>query len=76
MAHGTTALLSAMHESSRDGTIYWLEFKNDDECPSIFGGVEGGSALKDGFYRRQETEEWTTGPSRAQRTITTAEAVD
>ena len=44
-----------MHETTRDGMIYWLEFKNDDEFPSIFGSIAGGSALKYGFYRRQET---------------------
>ena len=74
-AHDGESLLSLMHETTRDGMIYWLEFKNDDELPSIFGSIAGGSALKYGFYRRQETGEWTTGSSRAQRTITTGEAV-
>ena len=69
------ALLSRMHESGRDGMIYWLEFKDDDEFPWIFGSVSGGSALKYGFYRRQETGEWTTGSPRAQRTISTDEAI-
>lgn len=76
LARDGEALLSLMHESTQDGMIYWLEFKNDDEFPSIFGSVAGGSALKYGFYRRQETGEWTTGSPRAQRTITTARAVE
>ena len=75
MAHDGEALLSLMHTTTRDGMIYWLEFKDDDEFPSIFGSIAGGSALKYGFYRRQETGEWTTGSSRAQRTISTSEAV-
>ena len=74
-AHDGESLLSLMHETTRDGMIYWLEFKDDDGFPSIFGSIAGGSALKYGFYRRQETREWTTGSAKAQRTITTGEAV-
>lgn len=76
LAHDGEALLSLMHESTHDGMIYWLEFKGDDEFPSIFGSISGGSALKYGLYRRRETGEWTTGSSRAQRPITTTAAVD
>ena len=76
LEHNGEALLSLIHETTRDGMIYWLEFKDDDEFPSIFGSIAGGSALKYGFYRRQETGEWTTGSPRAQRTITTAQAVE
>ncbi len=68
-------LLSLMHENKRDSMLYWLEFKNDEEFPSIFGSIAGGSALKYGFYRRQETGEWMTGSPSAQRIISTAEAV-
>ena len=74
-AHDGEALLSLIHETTQDGMIYWLEFKDDDEFPSIFGSIAGGSALKYGFYRRRETGEWMTGPPRAQRSITTREAV-
>ena len=74
-AHDGESLLSLMHETTHDGMIDWLEFKGDDEFPSIFGSIAGGSALKYGFYRRQETGEWTTGPPKAPRTITTGEAV-
>ena len=75
LAHDGDALLSLTHETKRDGLIYWLEFKDDDEFPSIFGSIAGGSALKYGFYRRRETGEWMTGAPRAQRAISTAEAV-
>lgn len=74
-AHDGEALLSLTHETKRDGLIYWLEFKDDDEFPSIFGSIAGGSALKYGFYRRHETGEWMTGSPRMQRALSTAEAV-
>lgn len=76
VAHEGQSLLSLMHESTRDAMIYWLEFRDDEEFPSVFGSIAGGSALKYGFYRRKETREWTTGTSKVQRTITTAEAVE
>jgi 5-methylcytosine-specific restriction enzyme B len=68
-------LLSLMHETTKDGLVYWLEFKDDDEFPAIFGSIGGGSALKFGLYRRRETGAWTTGSSSAQRELSTAEAV-
>jgi len=42
------ALLTTMHShGTRESLVYWLEFKNDAEFPSIaFGGIGGGSALK------------------------------
>src|SRR5688500_11178160 len=73
--HGE-ALLSLTHETVPDSLIYWLEFKNDDEFPAMFGSIAGGSALKYGFYRRQETGQWMTGHSSAQRVITVAEAIE
>ena len=74
-AHDGESLLALMHETTPDGMVYWLEFKNDDEFPATFGGIKGGSALKYGLYRRRETGEWTTGSVKKQRTITTQEAV-
>ena len=74
-AHDGEELLTLTHETARDSLVYWLEFKDDDEFPSIFGSIAGGSALKYGFYRRQETREWMTGHPSAQHTITTREAV-
>jgi 5-methylcytosine-specific restriction protein B len=35
--------------------VYWLEFKDDEEFPAIFGSISGGSALKFGVFRRAET---------------------
>ena len=71
------ALLSLMHDSTRDSMVYWLEYKNDDEFPSLlFGSIAGGSALKFGLYRSQDTGQWMTGSPRTQRQITTREAVN
>lgn len=55
------ALLELMHDhGNREGLAYWLEFKNDDEFPAIFGSIAGGSALKFIVFRRAETGEWAT----------------
>jgi len=36
-----------MHDhGNRDSLVYWLEFKDDEEFPAIFGSIAGGSALK------------------------------
>jgi 5-methylcytosine-specific restriction protein B len=71
------ALLETLHDqSNRDSLVYWLEFKNDEELPAIFGSIAGGSALKFGIYRRKETGAWMTGSSRDQRELSIAEAVD
>ena len=45
------ALLTTMHEhGNRDGLVYWLEFKNDDEFPTLdFGSIAGGSARLSSF---------------------------
>jgi 5-methylcytosine-specific restriction protein B len=68
-AHDGEALLSLMHETSPDGMVYWLEFKDDAEFPAVFGSIAGGSALKYGLYRRKETGAWMTGPPLAQREL-------
>ncbi len=71
------ALLRTMHEhGNRDSLVYWLEFKNDEELPTVhFGSIAGGSALKFGLYRRRETGAWMTGSPTKQRELTEAEAV-
>lgn len=71
------ALLLTMHEhGTYDSLVYWLEFKNDEEFPAVFGSISGGSALKFGFYRRKETGAWMTGTPQKQEEITTAQAID
>jgi 5-methylcytosine-specific restriction protein B len=70
------ALLETMHGSGKqDSLVYWLEFKNDEEFPAIFGSIAGGSALKFGIYRRRETGVWMTGSPQYQRELSVEEAV-
>src|SRR5262245_48620444 len=69
-------LLNLMHlHGNRDSLVYWIEFKDDDEFPAVFGSIAGGSALKFRLYRRQETGIWMTGSSTQQREISVAEAI-
>ncbi|MBN2003979.1 MAG: AAA family ATPase [Anaerolineae bacterium] len=71
------ALLETLHNhSNHDSLVYWLEFKNDDELPAIFGSIAGGSALKFGIYRRKETGAWMTGSPQNQQELTTADAIE
>jgi 5-methylcytosine-specific restriction protein B len=68
-------LLELVKGNGRDGLVYWLEFKGDDEFPAHFGSIAGGSSLKYVVYRRRETGAWTTGSPQAQREIPAAEAL-
>src|SRR5438876_8664607 len=44
------ALLNTVHDfQNRDSLVYWLEFKDDEEFPSRFGSISGGSAHKFGL---------------------------
>lgn len=70
------ALLTTMHaHGNQDSLVYWLEFKNDDEFPAIFGSISGGSALKFGLYQRKEDGAWMTGGPQNQVERTTDEAI-
>jgi 5-methylcytosine-specific restriction enzyme B len=70
------ALLEFMHaHGNHDSLVYWLEFKDDEEFPARFGSIAGGSALKFGIYRRQETGMWMTGHPLDQREISIDEAI-
>ena len=69
-------LLNTMHaHGNRDSLVYWLEFKDDEELPAVFGGIAGGSALKFGIYRRKETGEWMTGSPQNQIVISLEDAI-
>ena len=71
------AFLEVMHlHGNKDSLVYWLEFKNDEEMPAIFGSIGGGSALKFGIYRRAETGQWMTGSAQQQRVLSVDEAID
>src|SRR4051794_7180496 len=61
-------LLETMHaHGNRDSLVYWLEFKNDEEFPAKFGSISGGSALKFGIFRSNETKAWMIGSPRDMR---------
>lgn len=70
------ALLETIHNHSNyDSLVYWLEFKNDEELPAMFGSIAGGSALKFGIYRRKETGAWTAGSPQKQIELPIDQAV-
>ncbi len=70
------ALLDHMHShATKDSLVYWLEFKDDEELPAIFGSIAGGSALKFGIYKRKETGTWMTGHPSNQQELTVDEAI-
>lgn len=70
-------LLEKMHgRGANDSLMYWLEFKNDEEFPNIFGSIAGGSSLKFGLYARADTGAWMTGAASQQREISISEAVE
>lgn len=69
-------LLNAIHaHGNKDSLVYWLEFKDDEEFPALFGSIAGGSALKFGIYRRKETGAWMTGSTTEQKELSTLEAI-
>ena len=72
---GEALLIEMHHASSYDSLTYWLEYKNDDDFPAIFGSIAGGSALKFGIYKRKETDAWMIGSPQKQREISVEEAV-
>lgn len=52
-------LLDLMHKTgNKESLVHWLEYKNDDEMPSMFGSISGGSALKFGIFWRSSTSQW------------------
>ena len=66
-----------MHShGNKDSLVYWLEFKNDDELPGVFGSIAGGSALKFGIYRKKATGIWMTGSPSKQIELSVSEAID
>jgi 5-methylcytosine-specific restriction protein B len=71
------ALLNTMHDmQNRDSLVYWLEYKDDDEFPSIkFGSIAGGSAFKFGLFRKKETGLWTTGSPQKPQSLSIDQAI-
>jgi 5-methylcytosine-specific restriction enzyme B len=70
-------LLSTIHgRGTKDSLVYWLEFKDDEELPGVFGSISGGSALKFGIYQNVETGNWMTGHPTKQQRLSPAKAVE
>jgi 5-methylcytosine-specific restriction protein B len=70
-------LLETMHaHGNRDSLVYWLEFKNDEEFPARFGSIAGGSALKFGIFRSNDTKAWMTGSPKDMREVAVAQAIE
>ena len=69
-------LLETMHErGNRESLMYWLEFKHDDEFPTVhFGSIGGGSAYKFGLFKKKDTGEWTSGTPKQTTTLSVDEA--
>lgn len=67
-------LLLKMHDRGTASLMYWLEFKNDDELPKVFGSISGGSALKYQLFKRARDGVWITGSPKDQRRIDEDEA--
>ncbi len=70
-------LLETMHShGTKDSLVYWLEFKNDDEFPSIrFGSIAGGSAHKFGLFHKKEADQWITGFPQKEQVLTLEQAI-
>jgi hypothetical protein len=71
-------LLDLMHNhGNHESLVYWLEFKNDEEFPRIFGSISGGSAFKFKLYKGKDTGEWIAGNApKNNRVIKVDEAID
>lgn len=74
---GDEALLESVYSFDKDSLFYWLEFKNDEEFPSInFGSIADGSAFKYGLFRKKETGVWTTGTPQHPVSLTKEQAIE
>jgi 5-methylcytosine-specific restriction protein B len=72
------ALLETMHNhGNRNSLVYWIEFKDDEEFPALFGSIAGGSSFKFGVYKRRETGAWAVqGPDRSPKEIDVGTAIE
>jgi hypothetical protein len=56
-------LLDVLKGPGKEGLVYWLEFKDDEELPARFGSIAGGDAIaiatghRDQCWPRQSS--WT-----------------
>lgn len=59
---------------NRDSLVYWLEFKNDDEFPNLFGGISGGTSYNYGLFH-SKAGEWMAGSPKYPKTLDVKEAI-
>ena len=61
---------------TRKSSVYWLEFKNDEEFPgpNVWQYFRG-SAHKFGLFRRKETGQWVEGSVKSEKNISEADAI-
>jgi 5-methylcytosine-specific restriction protein B len=70
-------MLETIHgRGGKESLVYWLEFKNDEEFPRVFGSIAGGSALKFGIYFNRKSGHWMTGHPSAQERLSVSQAVE
>src|SRR6266487_1306718 len=70
-------LLETMHShGTKDSLVYWLEFKDEEEFPALFGSIAGGSAYKFGLFRKRETGIWTTGSPQKPIELSVEQAIE
>ena len=70
-------LLMTMHaRGNTDSLVYWLEFKNDDEFPALFGSIAGGSSFNYGVFYSKSKATWITGSPKKPEEITILKAID
>ncbi|MFZ4849377.1 MAG: AAA family ATPase [Caldilinea sp.] len=68
--------IQGLFSANRDTIPYWLEFKNDEEFPAIFGSIAGGSAFKYGVYSEAKTGQWMSrGQGNAPKPVSVEEAI-
>lgn len=72
---GEILLETMFNHGNKGSLVYWLEFKNDNELPAVFGGIGGGSSFKFGIYKRKEDGKWITGSPRDPKITPINEAV-
>ncbi|GHO76993.1 hypothetical protein KSD_47640 [Ktedonobacter sp. SOSP1-85] len=69
-------LLDTLHGPGKNSLAYWLERKNDDEFPSGFGSIAGGSAYKFGLFLKRDTGFWMSGSSQNPVVLTQRQALE
>jgi hypothetical protein len=74
---GEELLVAMKGGKEHDSLNYWLEFKRDDEFPSIlFGSIAGGSSHKFGIFRKVDTGNWISGQPHSEKVVSQEGAIE